>query len=668
MFHSKPENIFALDGSTDLIQLFDFDSLVSIDETAEFTETRITFSKGFSPVEQRLGDWNKIGKHSDIYSIGALLFYLIYGTPPKASDCNIRKPYDFSNAKFDFYEYPDSLMRGISDIFRGTLQSYVKDRCKDTGELLRQLENLEKLAEPSLEFVKTQIPSYQTRLIGREEELSGIEQWMKSDAPVLVITGMGGIGKSSIITESVRTHAGLFDAVSYLTFHGNLMETVADDRNLCLHNLNKDAAEQLSEYAKRKLAHLRKICTENKILLVIDNYEQSLTDELAELLDVGCKTILVSRQIETDHYPILQIDRIQKYEDRRELFLCNLGNWHISEKDEENISKIIDSLQGHTLSIELTAKQIQASYLSISEAAELIQERGFSKVGIESVLYEKDGRSSYRTIERIISSLYELNNLTAEQKTILKMLSFSDIRGVDARLFAELNDLESKEDVNILIRIGWISLREREVSLHPLICEVIRNTAWKENEINSLKNTVTAVEKRIEALSSLFTVGGEELLSCLEYARGILAYQRTKELIEKDSYDALWCYAAANLQRDDEEYILNCINSIDVTSVSSHRMLLKLWDISVKMLCEAGEYSKARKLIAEAGEYLQQTNADELSRAFFHGNIEGEYYDALIYDPEFTDQEERFTDCLLEANLNAIQAASVSDDERAPTL
>ena len=78
----KPENILVYDDTFELVQLFDFDAVIPIGMGEDITENRISYSKGFAPIEQKSGNMSGIGKHTDVYSIGALLFYLLFGQTP----------------------------------------------------------------------------------------------------------------------------------------------------------------------------------------------------------------------------------------------------------------------------------------------------------------------------------------------------------------------------------------------------------------------------------------------------------------------------------------------------------------------------------------------------------------------------------------------------------
>ncbi len=258
--------------------------------------------------------------------------------------------------------------------------------------------------------------------------------------------------------------------------------------------------------------------------------------------------------------------------------------------------------------------------------------------------------------------------VSEEQRKLLKLLSFCDIRGISVRLFAELNKLESKEEINQLIRTGWISLHGDAISLHPLIREVVINAEWKEPEEQAVNCLVSAIQAKMESLSEVQTVVNKGIQPYLEYAIGVLSYHNIRAIIDAELYENLWCCVSANLQRDDESFILNCARNIDADVIRSHRMLLRLWDISVRMLCEDRNYSEATEMLSYARTYLQSRNTDNNSWAFFYGNIESEYYDCLLYDPDLIDLQERYIDCLLESSDNALHYAFLSEDKDAAIL
>ena len=88
----KPDNILTLEGSLDLIQLFDFDSMISLEELQKAARAndpgllRASYTRGYASLEQQTGRLRQLGKHSDLYSLGAVLFYALWHSPPSAFD------------------------------------------------------------------------------------------------------------------------------------------------------------------------------------------------------------------------------------------------------------------------------------------------------------------------------------------------------------------------------------------------------------------------------------------------------------------------------------------------------------------------------------------------------------------------------------------------------
>lgn len=84
---TKPDNVLVLDTYATRIQLFDFDSLIQMDAKGQCAavnprSVRVSFSKGFAAIELQMGKVKNLGRHTDVYGVGALLFYLLFGSTP----------------------------------------------------------------------------------------------------------------------------------------------------------------------------------------------------------------------------------------------------------------------------------------------------------------------------------------------------------------------------------------------------------------------------------------------------------------------------------------------------------------------------------------------------------------------------------------------------------
>lgn len=95
------------------------------------------------------------------------------------------------------------------------------------------------------------------------------------------------------------------------------------------------------------------------------------------------------------------------------------------------IDNIISKVNGHTLVLELIAKQISSSYLSICEASNLVDTHGFAAMAPEKVIYSKDADAYPETLRNIITALFEADNLSEQMRNLLKVMSLVDSNGVD---------------------------------------------------------------------------------------------------------------------------------------------------------------------------------------------------------------------------------------------
>lgn len=101
---TKPDNVLVLDTYATRVQLFDFDSLIQMDTEDQYASVdprsiRVSFSKGFAAIELQMGKVKKLGRHTDVYGVGALLFYLLFGSTPTAMDCESNATYDYTKFK-----------------------------------------------------------------------------------------------------------------------------------------------------------------------------------------------------------------------------------------------------------------------------------------------------------------------------------------------------------------------------------------------------------------------------------------------------------------------------------------------------------------------------------------------------------------------------------------
>src|ERR1041384_8083276 len=78
----KPSNVL-IDAATDQPRVPDFGLAKRLDGESSITVTgQVLVSPNFMPPEQASGNRGKVGRHSDVYGLGAILFYTLTARPP----------------------------------------------------------------------------------------------------------------------------------------------------------------------------------------------------------------------------------------------------------------------------------------------------------------------------------------------------------------------------------------------------------------------------------------------------------------------------------------------------------------------------------------------------------------------------------------------------------
>lgn len=481
----KPENVFVLTnvsgkGSTELVQLFDFDSLVEAKRIrqADAEGVRLSYTQGFAALEHQIGQISRIGFYTDVYSIGALLFYLIFGTPPRAADCEENASYDFGKSKYGDTGYQDRLFRELTEFFRRTLANYRYDRYQAMGEAVEKLDELVYLADTSVPYIFSTAVIPDKCFVGRDAELVKLKKWGEQEKGCLFLTGMGGIGKSSLTRHFLSTERENYDTLLYLYYKNSIQDLITDDTSLMVNTIEQEAEETGRDYFQRKLRSLKRLLLGKNSILVIDNFHGEITEDFQKVLDVGWKVLVISRTVPpSDNYAHISLESLSKKKELYLLFEQYVGQ-KMREDETECLDRLIQNVEGHTLALELIARQIRKSRLTLAEAERLVSVSGFSGIALEKIQFEKDNKTKAETIQNIILAVFSCNENNLEKRRILKALSLFGQEGVSIGMFTDILNLPSKDAVNELEEEGWISFSRTELYMHPVIREAVGLWDW----------------------------------------------------------------------------------------------------------------------------------------------------------------------------------------------
>lgn len=484
----KPENILTIEGSHDLVQLFDFDSMVEMEtlrtavQSGETAALRTSYTKGYAPLELQTGRLKQIGIHSDLYSLGAVLFEALFNQTPTAFDCDFEVTYDYSRMTYPARHYQDGLLRSLTDFFHHTLASYWGDRYQTDDAAIAALETVLKLSDETSPWLCSTPIQPSPIFYGRENELLSLDQLLSENAHRTVsLHGMGGIGKSTLVRQYISHHTNRWDAVVWLYDQGNLTDSIADDTIFHINTVSRTKEESTDEYVQRKLAALSELAIEQRILIVLDNFEAEHIEQLASIRGTSVTLLLISREKLADGlFPSLKIEELED----NELAMMFSHYSGCDMTDPENLrcfETIMGIIDGHTLLTELLARQVAKSYLDLQIMEAMVCGIGLRDIPDEKIDYVRDESAFHDTLLKILDRLVEIDQFTAQDRQVLKLLSLFNAPGIEGSLFKRLAELHTLDFINDLETSGWLKAESGVLYLHPMMQGYVATWPWQDD-------------------------------------------------------------------------------------------------------------------------------------------------------------------------------------------
>ncbi len=620
----KPENIFILqnapdDTITQLVEFIDFDSIRNINNNnnAVFSYTR----EWAAPEQLNPYAFSKISFTADIYTIGEIVFYLLFGRHSTKAEHRGFSRYPFEECKRDyrkFTERPD-IQALFTRLFRNTIRSSASNRFKTIDEVTKLLCELVDALNQKEYFIPI-LPSVSPEFVGRNAEIRQIAENLQKNN-VLYITGIGGIGKTTLVKNYIARFQTEYDVIAYLEYDGDFQHTFCDDMQLQISTISRQDDEALESYFTRKIEAFKRICGDKRVLFVLDNYSGKLTKDLSRIIDCGYDTIIATRnKPPKNSFPFMEITAIADTTELFKLVVLNLER-PLTKEERFCFDEIIALIQGHTLVLELIARQIAAGRLDVHTALNLIRENGFSRFSDEKVGNIKDGEEVYDTLSVIISVLFDASAVSDDAKLTLKILALLNVRGLEISLLSEYFPDIREETITSLSTDGWL-YKDKRVYLHPVIAETVRNWAWSVNDVIVMDYHKKMIDVYVSMANALHI---KEILREADSFRSM----HNHHIIRAMYFDMLGCYYDTLLdgayypENDKEAELLeklleNMSYAISEMQLSSDRRrekyltqyCLSMASVLLRSETDAENYAEVTELLDIAKEFIIENSAE----------------------------------------------------------
>ena len=532
----KPDNIYVLKETNQIINLFDFDTVKSksdlengnyIASTNKISAPEISKAE----IDEFTGKYlQEVDERADIYAIGHILFEKVMERNAKSSDIILGKKFNLGKTKLLKNSSPQ-LREKIQEIFQHTVVRMKSERYSNTDELIKALDQALEIATEEKDGYlidnNITVTTSSNYYISRKDKLSEIRQHLEN-YHIAYLYGIGGIGKSETAREYAEEYRSSYTTIQLSIYSGDLKSLIAglkiarskisDDCNQTDNSFEKDINIR---YGTR-LAILSQTTMNNEsTLLIIDNYNvEPDSDEykrnvevMKELKKLHIHILFTTRTLPNDDKTKIDVEEFSKEELRHMFFAINP-----KDKDKEEriaqVDELIETAYRHTLTVDLvahqTAKIEDYGKKTLSDYIKVLKESGINS-GINVVVYNnKDDNGKSDIIFEHIRALFNLTALTEKEKYIMVNACLLPLSGMPVAEFESFIDLENYpnsesndgwgEDSTIsnLIKGGWIKRINGEVSkitLHPIVSEVTVNELKPEITEDKCKNFCDSMQE-----------------------------------------------------------------------------------------------------------------------------------------------------------------------------
>lgn len=504
----KPGNFLVNHKPNTNIWLFDVDSFTPIAEIEAGTAKSISFSQQWAAPEQLRGRIDKICPATDIYSIGAVLFEKLMGRPVSNDDIGLFADWDFSEPVFE--NVNPKIKRHLREIFHKTLAASVKRRYQTAEELAAALKKAADIAREGMPYLISNCPPITTGFIGRQHELTAIENAFKGNTRAVFLHGEGGIGKSVLSIAYASRYSVNYDAVLFVRYKDSLKNTLAE---IEIHNYSPEKESQAE-----KLKELRKLLDPH-VLLIIDNFDVPTDKDeyLDELLRYRAHIIFTTRTDFSGVYSgeTVQIEVDQMSEVELMWLFCRSAKMELKDEQRPCLLKLLETACYNTYVTELLGLQIAASGCSLESLVNSVTYGLNSLAQSEKVRVQKDGRVIKHTVPQIMRMLFNMADLSDAKKQVLRNLFLIRFVKVTVDVYKEFtgNNVEEVNELNNLVEIGWVRKNDGFFELHDLVSELIKvDLLPDKNNCSAIYSYIIEMMKKCCFDITSYEEGGEAYL------------------------------------------------------------------------------------------------------------------------------------------------------------
>ncbi len=355
--------------------------------------------------------------------------------------------------------------------------------------------------------------------VGRKNELQKVDELLNQNAMLLLLNGIGGIGKSTLASYYLNQKKDEFDYYGFVQVNEDIKLSLASAFSTSL-DLKSEKIDDLFAEIMSKLNNLDK---NKKKLLIIDDVKEmdNQKDEINTLMTLknnGFQILFTSREVKDNikNYPLPMMNE----GDARDLFLK-----HYDTDDINNIDIIVkEYLDYHPLFIEMTAKTLSLKRrLSLNEIIKKF----------ESEEYQVVKRDDIESYHKFLDNFSMNDQVLQNEETLLfikklALLPSIEISFEELYKFLVCDNKDNKDKLDNflikLIRNGWLIEFKDGYKFHQILRDYI---------LERYKPKFEEIEKQIDYCIYL-TKDSSDPQKALDNRDNLIYFKSILAFIEKE--------------------------------------------------------------------------------------------------------------------------------------
>ena len=309
--------------------------------------------------------------------------------------------------------------------------------------------------------------------VGRAGELSQIRRQLASGVKPIVLSGLGGMGKTELAVRFGREYGD--GAVYFIRFETSFTATVTSMFSGIYPRPEADQPLPGDEEQYRTVLSLLERCGEEDIL-IIDNVDADGGSLDALMKDPAWQALrsMKLRLILTTRF---DRDRAVAVGSMPHGTLYEIFRTHGVSIEEAHMKALIDAVRGHTLTIDLMARTLNGKgwrRVTPELLLKAIRDNTLPSEKYRKIASDYSQSPDQAQIYQHLSVVFDLAGIPEDGRTVLRCATLLPTDGMSGESFGGALTEAQQDALDALLDHGWLTAEDNLLTIHPVIRLVCR--------------------------------------------------------------------------------------------------------------------------------------------------------------------------------------------------